>query len=449
MKVSRRVHGKLWPWLFLLAALAALAAAACGGGEEEKTPSPAATSPGAAATATPKATVKPGPGVSATEIKIGMTNDLAGTGGTPYGVITPAMAAYFKKVNEEDGGVCGRKINFLAEDDQYTPAVALEKTKKLVEQDQVFAIVGALGTGAHLAVVDYLNDPNGDGDKSDGIPDLFVSTGFSGWGDYQKWPWTIGYIPDYVSDAKVHAEYINKNFPGKKIGVLYQNDAFGKDYLNGLKAALADPKLIVTEQPYEASATDINSQVLAIKDSGADIMFLASTPGFSAKAIVGAHTQGYTPQINMSYVNAHTSVASLIGGGTQPDQLAKGFKELEGAISTNYLLSAVEDKDNPAIVEHKRIMEKYGGPPLSTLSVYGQSLAETAVEALKKSCDKLDRKGLLEGAESIKGFAPSVMWPGITIDLGPKDHHAIQTMQIVQVQADGTLKEIGSPITVQ
>lgn len=444
MNVLRRS----WPWAFLMTAFLALGAAACGGGEEKETPTPAATTPGAVATATPAATVKPGPGVTDTEIKLGHSNDLAGTGGTPYGVITPAVKAYFEKVNKEDGGVCGRQINLLAEDDQYTPAVALEKAKKLVEQDQVFAIVGALGTGAHLAVVDYLNDPNGDGDTKDGVPDLFVSTGFSGWGDYKKWPWTIGYIPDYVSEAKVLAKYINDTFPGKKIGILYQNDAFGKDHLNGLKAALADPTLIVSEQSYEASATDISAQVLNIKDSGADIVYLASTPGFSVKFIVGAHTQGYNPQIVMSYVNAHTSVASLIGGGTQPDQLAKGFKELEGTISTNYLIPATE-ATNPAIQTHKAIMEKYGGPPVSTLTVYGQSQAETVVEALKKACNKLDRKGLLEAAESIKGFAPSVALPGIKVDLGPNDHYAFQTLQVVQVQADGTLKNLGSPISVQ
>lgn len=444
MNVLRRS----WPWVFLLAAVLAVGAAACGGGGEEKTPTPAATTPGAAKTATPAATVKPGPGVTDTEIKLGMTNDLAGTGGTPYGVITPAMKAYFEKVNKEDGGVCGRQINFLAEDDQYTPPVALEKTKKLVEQDQVFAIVGALGTGAHLGVVDYLNDPNGDGDTKDGVPDLFVSTGYSGWGDYTKWPWTISYIPDYVSEAKILAKYINDNFPGKKVGILYQNDAFGKDHLNGLKAALADPNLLVSEQSYEASATDISAQVLNIKESGAEIMYLGATPGFSAKAIVGAHTQGYNPQIVMSYVNAHTSVASLIGGGKEADQLAKGFKELEGAISTNYLIPATETS-NPAIQNHKAILEKYGGPPLSTLTVYGQSLAETVVEALKRACDKLDRKGLLEAAESIKGFAPSVALPGIKIDLGPKDHRAFETLQVVQVQADGSLKNLGAPISAQ
>ncbi len=415
--------------------------AACG--DDDNTS--ATKTPGGSASAAASGEV--GPGVSATEITLGMTNDLAGTGKTPYGVVTPAMQAYYTKVNEEDGGVCGRKIKLLAEDDQYSPPLALEKTKKLVEQDKVLAINGALGTAAHLGVVDYLNDPNADGNTSDGVPDLLVSTGYSGWGNVQKWPWTIGYIPDYVSDAKIQAKYINDNFPGKKVGLLYQNDAFGKDYQGALKPALADPNLLVSEQPYASSSTDVSSQVLNIKDAGAEVVFLATTPGFAAKAVVAAHTQGYKPQFLMSYVNSHTTLASLIGQGTSPTQLAAGFKELDGTVLTNYLLSAIEDVDTPAMKEHKRIMQTYNGPSLSTLTVYAQSLAETTVKALSLACNNLNRKGLLQAAESIKGFAPSVIAPGITIDLGPNDHYAIQALQPVQIQADGTLKELGAPIT--
>lgn len=439
MIVSRRY----WLWLVALAAVLLVTAAACGDDDDEEEESPAATTAGVSGT--PSGEV--GPGVTDTEILIGQTNDLAGTGGTPYGVITPAMEAYFNKVNEEDGGVCDRDIKFIAEDDQYQPALALEKAKKLVEQDEVLAFVGALGTAAHLGAVDYLNDPNGDGNHDDGVPDLFVSTGFSGWGAVDKWPWTIGYIPDYVSDAKIQGTYINDNFADAKIGILYQNDAFGKDYLTGLKDTLTGT--IVSEQSYEASATDISSQILTIKDAGADLVFLGTTPGFAAKAIVTAHTQDYKPQFFQSYVNSHTTLASLIGGGTTAEQLGKGFTELDGTIATNYILSAVEDADDPAMVEHKRIMETFGGPTVSTLTVYGQSLAETVVEALSKACDNLNREGVLAAAESIKGFSPSVIWPGIKINLGPNDHYAIQALQPVQIQADGTLKELGQVISIE
>ena len=433
-----------WIWFIALATVLLLAAAGCGDDDEEDgdgTPTAAATSPAGDETPGPV-----GPGVTDTEIKIGMTNDLAGTGGTPYGVVTPAMKAYFEKVNEEDGGVCGRDINFVAEDDQYQPALALEKAKKLVDQEEILAFVGALGTGAHLGAVAYLNDPNGDGKTDDGVPDLFVSTGYSGWGDVAKWPWTIGHIPDYRSDAKIQADYINENFPDAKVGILYQNDAFGKDYLDGMKEVL-EPE-VVTEQSYEASATDISSQILTIKDAGADLIFLGTTPGFAAKAIVAAHTNDYRPQFFQSYVNAHTTLAGLIGGGSSPDQLATGFKELAGTIATNYLLSAVEDASDPAMVEHKRIMESFGGPGVSSLSVYAQSLAELVVETLSKACDNLNRDGLLAAAESIQGFRSSLLWPGIEINLGPDDHYAIQTLQPVKITAEGTLEEIGDPISV-
>lgn len=431
---------RLWPLFAAILPILLVLGVACEDEEEEGGGSPAATTPGGG---------EVGPGVTGTEIKLGMTNDLAGTGGTPYGVITLAMEAYFDKVNQEDGGVCDRNINLIAEDDQYAPASALEKTRKLVEQDEVLGIVGALGTAAHLGAVDYLNDPNDDGDTSDGIPDLYVSTGFSGWGDVERWPWTTGYIPDYISDSRVQASYINDNLAGQSVGILYQNDAFGEDYVNGLEDELADPGLIVSRQSYEATAADVTSQVLAIRDAGAEVVFLATTPRFAAMAITAAHAQGYNPQFFMSYVNAHTTLASLIGGGSEPDKLQIGFQELDGTISTNYILSAVEDAGDPAMVEHKRIMDTFGTVPLSTLTVYGQSLAELAVETLSNACDNLNRQGLLEAAESIDGFRSSVLWPGIDITLGPDDHYAIQTLQPVQVQADGTLAELGSPISAE
>jgi branched-chain amino acid transport system substrate-binding protein len=426
-------------WVLVLAALLLIAAVACGGGEEEaKTP----------AGETPAANVTPGPGVSDTEIKLGQTNDLAGTGGTPYGVITTAMKAYFSKVNEEDGGVCGRSINLLAEDDQYAPDLALEKTKKLVEQDHVLGIVGALGTAAHLGAVDYLNDPNGDGDTSDGIPDLFVSTGYTGWTNYEMWPWTFGYIPDYASDAKILATYINDNFAGQKVGILYQNDPFGEDYLNGLKDNLDDPSLLVSEQTYEPGAPDLSSQVINIQNAGAEVVVLGAVPTASAAAIVAANAQGYNPQWMVSYVNAHTSLAASIGGGTNADQLAAGFALLDGTIANNYQLDAVGDKDDPAMVEHARIMETYGGPTVSTLSVYGQSLGETTVDALSGACDNLTREGLLQSVESMKDFHPSVFLPDITITYSATDHRAIEALQPVRIEADGTLTDLGGLITL-
>lgn len=416
--------------IFLLAALLAgmlLSAGACQAANEAPPSSPGLT-------ASP-------PG----EIRLGMTNDLAGTGETPFRAITSGIEAYFAMVNSEAGGVCGRKLTLLSEDDQHAPTLALEKTRKLVEQDRVLAMISATGTAAHLGVIDYLNDPNGDGNTDDGIPDLYVSTGFSGWGDVKKWPWTIGYMPNYVTDAKIQARYINENFPDKKVGIIYQNDEFGKDYLNGLREAIAARNLIVSEQPYDGSAGDISAQVSALKDSGAQIVFLAATPGFTAKAIVSARTLEYGPQFFMSYANSHATLASLIGGGTQPEQLQKGFQELDGTISTNYVLSAIQDVDEQALQEHRRIMDTYSTLPLSTLTVYAQSVAELIVETLGRACHNLTRRGLLEAAESIQGFRSS----GIEINLGPDDHRAIQALQPVQIQADGTVSKLGGPISIE
>jgi ABC-type branched-subunit amino acid transport system substrate-binding protein len=391
----------------------------------------------------------PGPGVTDTEIKLGHTNDLAGTGGTSYSMLTTASQAYFKKVNQEDGGVCGRNITLIAEDDQNTPDLALEKTRKLVEQDEVLAIMGAMGTRAHSEAVDYLNDPNGDGDTSDGIPDLFVSTGFTGWADYETWPWTFGYIPDYDSDGRVLATYINENLPRQKVGILYQDDPFGQDYLNSIKDNLADASLLVSEQTYEPGALDLSTQIINIQDAGAEVVVLGATATASALAIKSANAQDYSPQWVVSYVNPHTLLASKIGGGTEPEQLSQGFALLDGTISTSYLLDAQGDKDNPAMVEHTRIIESYGGPAPSTLSVHGQALAELTVEALSGACDNLTRQGLLQSVESIQGFSPTLFLPGIAVSFSPTDHRAIETLQPVRYEGDRTLTAVGDLISLE
>lgn len=441
-----RMLRRPWLWVLALAAILLIAAVACDD-EEEEAEAPTGETP--AAEVTPAGEVTPGPGVTDTEIKLGHTNDLAGTGGTPYGIITLALNAYLSKVNDEDGGVCARSITLIAEDDQYAPGPALEKTRKLVEQDEVFAIVGALGTAAHLGAVDYLNDPNGDGDTSDGIPDLFVSTGFTGWANVEMWPWTFGYIPDYDSDGQILATYINDNFPGQNVGILYQNDPFGEDYLNSIKNNLADANLLVSEQTYEPGAPDLSSQIINIQSDGAEVVVLGAVPTASALAIVSANAQNYDAQWLVSYVNAHTSLASLIGGGTELEQLGQGFALLDGTISDNYQLDAVGDADDPAMVEHARIMDTYSGPGLSTLSVYGQSLAELTVEALSGACDNLTREGLLESVESIQGFSPSVFLPGIAVTFSSTDHRAIETLQPTRMEADGTLTAVGDLISLE
>jgi len=376
-----------------------------------------------------------------------MTSDLAGTGKTPYRAITASIQAYFQKVNEEDHGVCGRTVTLLAEDDQYNPQLAVDQTKKLVEQDQVLAMIAGLNTQAQLLTAPYLNDPNGDGNTADGVPDLFLSTGWSGWGDAARFPWTIGYVPDYASDGRALGRYIAQAFPDKKVGLLYQNDEFGADYLAGLKSGLA--RSLALEQAYQLTDMTLNAPMAAIRDAGAEVVVLASMPPYTASAYRAAQSLAFRPQFLMSYVNTTSALASDLGGGPQPEKLLAGFKELDGTISTVYLLSTVEDENDAAMKEHRRIMETYQGPAVSSLSVYGQSLGELAVETLKRTCSDLSRPGLLRAAESVRGYTSSLMLPGIQVNLGPDQHRAIETLQLVQIRGDGSTAKLGGLVPAE
>jgi len=378
-----------------------------------------------------------------------MTNDLAGSADTPYNVITTAVQAYFRKVGEEDGGVCERKPVLLAEDDRYTPEGQLEKTKKLVEQDQVLAMIGALGTTVHPPAAAYLNDPNGDGNLDDGVPDLFVSTGWSGWNDVTKLPWTFGYIPDYVTDARVLTRYANDKLKDKKVAVLHAGAEFGGDYVRGLEETIANRDLIVSNQQADPEAETLKAQILGARDAGAEVVLLALPPEQSALVFRIADGEGYTPKWLLSYVNSPSALAREIGGGTLADQLLKGFEELQGSISTEYLLSAIDHAESPPMLEHRRIMETYGGPTVSTLSIYGQSLAEAVVETLARACETITRESVRLAAETLAGFRSALMLDGIAVNLSAQDHLSFQTLQVVEIQVDGTLKQLGDPISAE
>jgi ABC-type branched-subunit amino acid transport system substrate-binding protein len=433
--------------LIILAAAIAMLVAACNGGDAEDASPTASPTPSPAPTLAPGVT--PGPGVTDTEIRLGMTSDLTGAGGTPYGVVTEAIQAYFTKVNQEGEGVCGRNLVLVARDDKYDPNEALAQTQALVNEDQVLAVIGAFNTKAHLAVATYLNDPNGDGNMEDGVPDMFVSTGFSGWGDVGRSPWTIGFVPGYQTDSFVLARYINDNLGDKKVGILYQEDAFGNDYVFALKATLPNPELLVSEQPLDPAATEVAPFVTNLMEAGAEVVVLATPPEVTSRVISAAHGLGYYPKFVLSYVNSPTQLAALIGGGTDPGQLAAGIREMTGAISTSYMLSSVHDEDDPALVEHERVMQTFEGPAVSTLTIYAQSLAETVVESLKRSCQELTRYGVIVGARGIQGVHPSLFLPGINVNLSPQDHLAVQAMQLVEYEEDGTIRKIGEPVSLE
>ena len=419
-----------------LLGIVALVAVACGGDEEEeKTTTPATTAPTSPSPTVAK--LKTDVGVSDTEITLGQHTALTGPVAA-YQPIPPATKAYFEYINATEGGVCDRKIVFKYEDDGYTGAQALEKAKLLAPQ--VVAFVGNLGTPAHTGAVDYINEQK--------IPDLYVSTGASKWGNTATWPWTTGYIPDYFSEGKILGTYVDKNFAGKTVGILYQNDDFGKDGFNGFKSTFKGS--VVAEQSYEAGATDVTSQIINIKDKNPDVFYVFAVPNITAAAIRYARSNNWSPQFVTSYVNANTTIASLLGGGTTTEQLTAGFQSAAGTINTTYLLTVPQDKDNPAVVKHGEIMSAYSGGSVNTLSIYGQSLAELVVETLKIACENNDmtRAGVMKAAESIKGFATTLLLPGLKIDLSKTDHFAIQGLQVVKWNADGTLEKLGTPISV-
>lgn len=469
---------KTIPLLTMLAAVAMLAfAAACGDDDSDPPASPSAT---AAPTLAPGVT--PGPGVTNDEIFLGMTNDLSGEGNTPYAAVTSAILAYFAALNEEQGGVCGRDIILLTGDDQYTPEIALEETKRLVEEEEVLAIIGAQSTEAHLLVAPYLHDPDGNRNTADSVPDLFVSSGWSGWGDVDEFPWTIGFIPDYASDGQVIATYINEEHADEKVGLLYEDSGFGADYLAGISGTIDDDGRLVaipytppppaatatpasapdasptptaaaedTETPDASQAPEFDAAALVdqLVEAGAEVVVLATEPDVTAEIYLAAEEKDFHPVFIISYVNTASSLAAAVGGGTSADHLLAGFEMLDGTITTQYLLNLVENEGDPNLVEHQRIMETYDGPAVTTLSVYGQTLAETVVETLERACTNLNREGVLSAAESISGFSPSLLLPGMSVRLGPDDHRAIETLQPVRIEADGVLTPMGDPISAE
>lgn len=376
-----------------------------------------------------------------------MTNDMAGAGKTPYGSVTRAMTSYFAWLNEQ-GGACGRQIELHVEDDEYSAEKALAGTTKLVAEDGVLAMVGGVGTEAHMPVGTYLNDPNGDGDKSDGVPDLFVSTGWSGWFDTVKFPWTVGFIPGFTLDGAVLGVYAKEQLAGKKVGVLFRDDDFGKEYMAGVAGALGGTDKITAES-YVSTEVDVAVQVGQLKDAGVEVLVLAATPEVVATSIRSAAALGWAPQMLVGYTSPPSTMAARVGGGTSTAELEAGFQALDGTISTEYLLSPIEDESDDVMQEHRRVMQSYKGPQVSTLSVYGQALAETVVEALGRSCENLNRAGLMAAVESMNDFAPSVMLPGIRVSLSDTDHKAIESLQPVTIKATGEVQRTGNVISLE
>jgi branched-chain amino acid transport system substrate-binding protein len=415
MAGKRKMKTKLAVWLsgnrialIGLLLLVGLAAACVGEGKEEATPGATGTVARLAGTAA--ASTGEVPGITPNEIVLGQHAPLSGGLGAVYAQVPDAQQAYYRYVNEEKGGVCGRKIVLRVEDDAGDPARALEVTRKLVEQDKVFAMVGSLGDVNHGAVWDYLNQK--------GVPDLLIIAGahrFSS--DPEGHPWTVQMIPDYTVEGSFYGRYISQEWPGKKVAVLYENDDTGRDGLAGVKKGL-DPNKnqIVSEQPYEPTAIDIRPQLVAMKDAGAEVVVLYSTIGFTAQAIKGADRMGWKPQFMTGYVNSDAILFQFV-----PPKLAAGLISFQCCKMPDWT-------DDPAVAEHHRIMSQYGGPTPSIFSVVSHVLAELMVDILGRSCDNLTREGVMRTTlNDIRDWHSDLLVQGATVTITDKDRRVLET----------------------
>jgi branched-chain amino acid transport system substrate-binding protein len=358
------------------------------------------------------------PGANDTEIKIGQTKPYSGSGST-YGTIGKAEAAYFKMVNDQ-GGINGRKINFISLDDGYSPPRTVEQIRKLVEEEEVLLTFQNLGTAHNTAIHKYMNAKK--------VPQLFLSTGASKWGDPEHFPWTMGWLPPYQHESRIYAKYLLKNKPEGKIAILYQNDDYGKDYLKGFKEGLGDKaaKMIVAEVTYEATDPTIDSQIVSLQSSGADVFFDISIPKFAAQAIRKAYDIGWRPLHVIN--NVSSSVATVL----QPAGLEKSV----GVISSQFVKDPTDPawKDDKAIRNYVAFMKRYypDGNPDDILNVYGYAAAQTLVQVLKQCGDDLTRANVMRQAANLKNLEVLGLLPGISVNTSPTDFYPLKQVQLMR-----------------
>ena len=362
------------------------------------------------------------PGASDTEIKIGNTMPYSGPASS-YGIIGKTDAAYFSMINDQ-GGINGRKINFISRDDSYSPPKTVEQVRQLVEQDQVLLMFNTLGTPPNTAIQGYLNDNK--------VPQLFVATGANKWNDPKHFPWTMPWFPNYGIEAHIYANYILKNLPDAKIAVLYQNDDFGKDYLNGLRAGLGPKadKMIVATQSYETTDPTVDSQIVALQGSGADVLMTAAIPKFAAQAIRKVYDIGWRPTHLLS------SVSNSVGTALKPAGLEKSV----GIISATYYRDPTDPQwqDTPQLKEWLAFMNNHGlsGSVTDSQAVVGYSYAQTMVAVLKNCGDNLTRDNIMKQAASLHNFTLPMLLPGITLNTSADDFQPMKQMQLEKF--DGT-----------
>jgi branched-chain amino acid transport system substrate-binding protein len=360
-------------------------------------------------------------GASDTEIKIGNTNPYSGPA-SAYGVIGKTIAAYWKSVNEA-GGINGRKVNFITLDDGYNPAKTVECIRQLVEQDKVLCTFNTLGTPCNTAIHKYMNQKK--------VPMLFVATGASKWGNPKEFPWTMGFQPDYHTEAVIYAKHILANVKDAKIGVLMQNDDYGKDYYEGMREGLGkEVGRIVKHVTYEVTDPTVDSQVIQLKDSGANVFFNISTPKFAAQAMRKAADLGWKP---VQYMN---NVAASVGTTMKP----AGFDNVQGVLTAAWLKDPTDHQwDNePDMKEWRAFMAKYipAGNLADGSYVYAYGAATLMRKTLEKCGDVLTRENLMKQAASHHLLHLPGLLPGITVSTSPTDFYPVQAVQLSRFKGE-------------
>jgi branched-chain amino acid transport system substrate-binding protein len=362
------------------------------------------------------------PGVTATEIKIGHTNPYSGNA-SAYGTIGKAIAAYFKKVNEE-GGINGRKVTFISYDDGYSPPKTVEMVRKLVEQDQVAFVFNTLGTPSNTAIHKYLNQNK--------VPQLFVATGATKWGDPKNFPWTMGWQPNYQAEGHIYAQYVMKNVPNAKVGILYQNDDYGKDYVKGFKDGLGDnaKKLIIMEQTYEVTDPTVDSQIVNLKSSGANVFFNVTTPKFAAQAIKKTAEIGWKP------LHLLNNVSASVGAVLKP----AGLENARDIVTTQYLKDPTDPqwKNDQGFKDWVVFMKKYypDGDLSDAGNVFGYTVAQGIVQVLKQCGNDLSRANIMKEAANLKDLALPMFLPGVRANTSPTDFYPIEQEQLAKFNGE-------------
>ena len=360
-------------------------------------------------------------GATDKEIKIGHTNPYSGPASS-YGVIGKCEEAYWKSVNER-GGINGRMVKFVTMDDGYNPAKTVEVVRQMVEQDRVLCLFNTLGTPTNSAIHRYMNQKK--------VPQLYVSTGASKWGKYKEFPWTMGFQPDYHTEAVIYAKHILSTVKDPKIGVLMQNDDYGKDYWEGFKEGLGkDANKVVKHVTYETTDPTVDSQIIQLKDAGANVFFNIAIPKFAAQAIRKAADIGWKP---IQYLN---NVSSSVASTLKP----AGLENSQGQITALYLMDPTDKQwnDNAEMKVWRTWMNKYmpGANQDDGNYIFAYAVATLMEETLKRCGDTLTRENLMKQATSFKKFRVPLLLPGITVSTSSIDYYPIQSVQLARFKGE-------------